>query len=646
MSNLKLLFSPIIVNKTELKNRIIMSPMGTTYHRSFDSTAVPEQKLLGYFEARARGGVSLIMCGSGTVDPTARGLGISLYSEKFIPGLRTLTKTIHQHGVKAGIQLQHPGRQRSAITAGSNSKIVAPSAIPWSPTAPMPKELTVEEIQSLIEKYVTAANVAVEGGFDVVELHAAHGYLASSFLSPLSNHRADQYGGSLENRARFAIEIIQTIRKSIGNDIILSSRINGADLIDGGLTTEEAALVAQMMEKAGLNLLSVSAGVYGSIPDTIVPYFEPVACFAGMAATIRKGLHIPVVAVGRLGDPEVAEEALQKGKADLIAMGRPLIADPDLPNKAAEGRLAEIRRCLSCNQGCGLSRLFTGQDTTCTVNPTVGREKEFEVVRAASPKKVLVIGAGLAGLEAARIAALRGHRVTIYEKEQSIGGQWNVATLPPHKEHFARFLDYFRTHFQKLGVQVKLGHNMTPSSIEAEKPDTVIVATGSEPRILPCPGIETIEVATAHDVLQGKTRRGDRVLIIGGNVTGLETAHHLAEKGKKVTVIEMLDKIAADMDERVRPDLLATLERAGVKIYPSTRLESVIPQGVVVSRNGKTEQFTGFDLLVFAVGVKSRAGLVNQIQGKPFQVIAAGDAAQVANGLAAVRSGAEAALKI
>ena len=544
---LPLLFTPLKIGRIELKNRIVMPPA---------ATHLGEEARIDFYVARARGGVGLIQLPPGIVDPASDYVAAPpLYNEKSVPVLARLVDAIHSAGAVVSMQLWHGGRQLHVFD--DKTIPVAPSPIPWSRSAKVPRELSIPEIEELVEKFARAAMRAKRAGVDFVELHAAHGYLISEFFSPRSNKRTDEYGGDVAGRTRFAVEIIRRIKELAGDDFPVCCRINGADNIHGGLTLDDAKAMAPILVEAGLDLISISAGVYGSYP-TIVPFVHtPSGCNVPLAEGVKSVVKVPVITAGRINDPHLAEEILVAGKADLIGMARALLTDPEFPNKAARGEFEDIRQCVACNT-C-IDSLYFGP-IQCPVNPALGRERELGIVPVTEKKKVLVIGGGPAGLEAARVAALRGHEVTLYEKGQRLGGQWLLAAAPPHKQEFMELTNYQTRQLSRLGVTVKLGKEVSTTLVEELKPDVVIVATGAVPLELPIPGIELGKVVTAWDTLQGNSRAGSSVMVVGGGNVGLETAHFLAEQGKKVTVIEMLRRVGADMGETVRWHQLRSLK--------------------------------------------------------------------------------------
>jgi 2,4-dienoyl-CoA reductase-like NADH-dependent reductase (Old Yellow Enzyme family)/thioredoxin reductase len=636
---LQRLFTPIKVGKLVLKNRIIMPPM-------IDRLAThgePNDAVKDFYAARARGGLALIVLTPGIVDISmASPIQLGIYDDSSIPGFRQFTDLIHSCGSRMGIQLMHLGRQGGEI---KRYKPVAPSPIPLTPKDEVPHELTVGEVEGLVEKFAEAARRAREAGFDMVELHGCHGYLLSSFLSPLTNKRSDKYGGSVAKRARFVMEIVSLIKERTGRDFPVSVRMNGSDYMPGGTTVDMARQTAKLLEEAGADMIGVSGGAYGSYPVIVPPYDQPRGSNVPLAAAIKEVVKVPVAVAGRLDDPFIADDVLVSGKADVIAVARGLLADPDLPNKAARGDFKGIRRCIACNI-CIDGDPSPVSPITCTVNPEAGREQEMVITPTPRRKKVMIIGGGLSGLEAARVAAARGHQVTLYEENVDLGGQWLLASKPPHKEDHLLLLGYLVGQLDKLGVELKCGVRATAALVEEAGPDVVLVATGSLPLVPPIPGVDRDEVVTAWDVLGGKTV-GRRVLVVGGGLTGLETAEFLAGQGKEIVLVEMLKRIGADMGGTVRWHLMNRTKNLSIKTFVSTQIKEIRANGVVVvSRNGVEETWDGFDTVVLACGVRPKDELSKQVQGKANEVHVIGDAAKARRGIEAIRNGSEMGRKI
>lgn len=638
--NLRNLFSTFKIGEMELKNRLAMAPIGG-FFPIFDGAL--RSDFCEFILTRARGGVGMIILADAGLGFTNLDIEIDPnLLKKMISAAEKLVKEVHQEDVRIGVQIHHSGRQIDFFMP--HTEIIAPSAIPWSKKAPIPKELTIDEIENLINRYVKAAEHAKEAGFDFVEVKACHGYLLSSFLSPHSNKRNDVYGGTIENRARITIEIIRKIKEKLGKNFLVSCRFNGSDHVQGGLNLEEAKIFAHLLIEAGADFLNISAGVYGSYPVIVPPYDIPPGCYIYLAEAIKKEVNAPILAVGRINDPIIAEEFLNNGKADIICMGRALIADPDLPNKAKAGKFEDIRKCIACNQGC--QDKLGGIESTCLVNPAAGKERYMQIIPSPIVKKVLVVGGGLAGMEAAKFAALRGHKVHLYEKEKDLGGQWKIAAAPPGKEGFLELTKYLCRQLQKLGIKIILGKRVTSKIINEENPDVVILATGSKP-VMPKIDIkERNNIIMARDVLLEKFQIGGQVIIIGGNALGLETAAFLATKGKRVKVIEMRPYIGTDLGPTVRWHLRHKLNELKVEIMTSTRVKSIDKNRVFLVKEGKIELEEPFDNMIIAAGAKSDKNLARKLKNKVRELYIIGDAAKPRNGLWAIREGMEIGLKI
>ncbi|MGE5583936.1 MAG: FAD-dependent oxidoreductase [Bacillota bacterium] len=616
------LTSPTKIGNMDLRNRMAMPPMVTNY--AYEDGSVTD-RLRAYHAERARGGVGLIIVEASYVHPSGKGFQneVGIYSDKLIRGLRSLVDAVHAHGAKIAIQLYHGGRQTASDVTGE--PLLAPSPIPDPTKGETPKEMSKDEIAMMVRAFGEAARRAKAAGFDAVEVHGAHGYLIDEFLSPYANKRTDEYGGPLENRLRFALEVVRAVRQAVGPDFPVLYRMSADEKVPGGLTLDETKEVARRLEREGVNALHVSAGVYESAVWIIQPMSLPRACLADLASGIKSVVKIPVIAVGRINDPEVAEGLLAQGKADLIAMGRQLLTDPDTPRKIAEGRVDELRRCIACCQGC-IDELFQDHPIGCTVNARAGFESAFTLAKAPAARKVLVVGGGPAGMEAARVAALRGHQVTLWEKGPSLGGQLPLAATPPQKGEIATFRDFLMREIGRLKVNVQVNREATLDAIRTEKPDVVVVATGARPARVNVPGADRPNVVMSWDVLTGKATVGRKVAIIGGGLVGCETAEHLAEKGHEVTIIEMLPRVASDVGPLVGALLLDRLAGRGVKIVTGAKLAAIGEREVTVQKDGKSETLSGFDSVVIAVGSAPEDGPAKQLEGAGIDYYVIGDA--------------------
>ncbi len=634
------LFKPVKIGQMEIKNRIVMPGMAT---HTGTTDGYVTQKTKDYYEERARGGAGLIIVEITCVDfPSGKHspCELSVDNAKYLLGLAELAATIKSYGARAALQLHHAGSTaRQAITG---SQPVAPSAVA-RPGGEVPKALTIAQINRLVSCYASAAKRAGEAGFDGVEIHAGHFHLIAQFLSAAWNKRTDKYGGELENRARFLLEIMHATRELVGKDYPVWCRINGEESgVPDGFTLKEAKELAKMLEKAGADAINVSGVTQNQA--SYRPYFFPSGWAIDYAQEIKSKVSIPVIVVGRI-TPELGERVLRHKKADLIAMGRALRADPELPNKLASGKVKDIVPCLSCNV-CG-DTFRPNNERVCTVNAAIEREAEYRITPAVKKKRVTVVGGGPAGMEAARVAALRGHKVTLFEKTDRLGGQMLFAALPPYKSDIGRLTGYLAEQMKKLGVKVELNKEITPSRLENIKTDALIIATGAIPRIPEIPGINRGNVVTAADVLAGKVETGDRVVILGGGRVGCEAAEFLAEKGKKVVVAEMLEKLAPEMTVGYgRQILLGVLKEYGVTTLTGTKGEKITDEGlVVVGKAGETRTLPA-DTVVVAAGYVPDNRLFETLREKPAETYPIGDCVTAKGLLEAIDDAARIARQI
>lgn len=638
------LLSPVKIGTMEVRNRFVVPPMGTNFANPDGSVS---KQLIDYLAARSKGGYGLIIVEVTAIDPLGKAIPWQpgIWDDKFVPGWKELVDEVHKYGAKIVVQLHHAGRQTTHEVIGSQP--VAPSPIPCPVDREIPRELTTEEVYDLIEKFGDAAVRARDAGFDGVEVHGAHGYLIAQFMSAYSNKRIDEFGGDLTSRMKFPVDIVKNIRAKVGNGYPIIFRFSGDERVPGGRTIDESRVVAEKMEKAGVNALHVSTGVYGSIPWLIAPSAVPPAYNVYAAEEIKKVVKIPVIAVGRINDPNLAEDILEGGKADLVSLGRESIADPELPNKTAAGMINEISPCIGCMQAC-VGYLFDPKylKISCLVNPFTGREGELKIEKAAVPKKVVVVGGGPGGLEAAWVAAKKGHKVTVYEKEEVLGGQYRIGAIPPTKQDILKALRYYITMGKKYGVEYKMGVEATEELILEENPDAVILATGGVPLMPNIKGIDNPKFVKAIDVLEGKKEVGMNVLVVGGGMVGVETADFLGEHLHKVTIVEMLPEIAKDEQDAVKYFLLKRLNEYGVKAITGATVKEFLDDGVVCEKDGKEEKIAGFDTVILAMGAKAYNPLEEKIKGKVPELYVIGDAVKARKAVEAIEEGARAAVKI
>jgi len=622
------LLSPIKIGGLELKNRMVMAPMVTNY---CTREGFVTQRVKDYYEERAKGGVALIIVEAGSISypfglTTAKQIG--LYDDRQISGLKELVEVIHKHGCKVAFQLHHAGHRSTRNITGhqpvSASEIQTKGRwAQWIGGEP-PRALTTSEAEELVEAYASGAARAKTAGADAVEIHGGHGYLILNFLSPLYNKRTDKYGGGVEGRTRFTREIVQLIKQKVGRDFPVICRISAEESVEGGLVLEEAKVICSILEKAGVDAFDVTSGSHDRYQEVVPPADFAPGWRVYMAEGIKQVVGVPVMAIGRIQSPELAEDILREGKADLIGLGRALLCDPEFPSKLAQGKADEIRQCIACNQGCiDRLRVFDLEGNgllTCLYNPMVGHEREFALKPAEVKKRVVVIGGGAAGMEAAVIAAERGHEVTLFEKENVLGGQIRVAVIPPHKDEVSNVTRYLESQLAKLGVKVELGRAATPEIVAQLKPDVVILAAGGMPIVPAIPGVNRGNVVTAWDVLNGK-ETGNRVVVVGGGMVGCETADFLAEQGKKVTVVEMLPAIAQDMEFVRRGMLLDRFAEYPVEVKTNAEIREIVADGVIT---GDGEKITA-DTVVLALGVIANRELELPLSRKSWALYCVGD---------------------
>ncbi len=621
------LFSPGYIGRMEIRNRIVMSPMGTNY--ASDTGGVTERMIRHYAE-RARGGTGLVIVENTTVQyPQGRGATAHnrIDRDEFIPGLNRLAEAIQRYGARAAIQINHVGALTSPQLCGGIP--VGPSDVPVAPGRATPRPLTVDEIREIVQCFAAAAVRAVRAGFDGIEIHGAHGYLISQFLSAYTNRRTDEYGGGLEGRARFALEVIAAVRQAVGRGFPVWMRINGDDFVEGGNTQEEYKALAKMLVQAGLDALHVSAAFPAAHHKQIEPMRFPQGWKLYLAEGIRRVVNVPVMATSVIREPGFADEAIAAGKIDFAAIGRGLLADPEWANKARAGEAHRIRRCISCNV-CSKSRSVDGIPIRCTVNPFLGREEVFDDFGPTSePKQVLVIGGGAAGMEAAWAAARRGHRVILCERAPELGGQMVLSGKPPGKGKILWLHDTLTRQLREAGVEVRLGVDVTPEYVAAQKPDAVIVATGGKPLRPPIQHLDDARVITAWDVLSGKADvQGKTVAMIGAGLVACETALYLAAMGNRVTMVEMLDRIAPDVEPTTRIDLLEELERAGIVGYAACRAKEVAEEGLACEFADGSPALFAADVIVLAAGAVAERSLVEALASLEVPVYVVGDAKQ------------------
>jgi NADPH-dependent 2,4-dienoyl-CoA reductase/sulfur reductase-like enzyme len=514
--------------------------------------------------------------------------------------------------------------------------MVAPSRVPWEALlqngAVIPTELTVEEIRHIVESFGDAARRAKQAGFDMVEIHGAHGYLITNFLSPHTNRRTDLYGGSLAERMRFGLEVAENVRKKVGPDYPLCVRLSGTEYIDDGVMIEDTIAFAKELENIGIDVLHISGGNHHTMHCQVVPSNQPLAFNSWAAEAVKKEVDIPVIASGSITSPELAESILREGKGDFVSLGRPLLADPYFAKKVEQGRPEEIRRCIRCNQGCLQKGIMAGKSLMCSLNVAIGREDRFARLQydendpAPQSKEVFVIGGGPGGMEAARVAALRGHKVTLFEKRDQLGGALLEASVPDFKRDIGSLVEYLGNQLKRLNVTVHLDTEITAAQILEKAPEAVIVAAGSKPSMPDIPGIDSEKCVNGLDVYKGK-EVGDTVVIVGGGMLGSELALHLAETGKTVILTTRQDKIAYDMEVAHYIVFMGRLMKSGVQVYTRKMLSQVTPAGVVMldlARLGERTEVKA-DTVIIMGGFLPDRSLCESIVGNGIRVISIGD---------------------
>lgn len=637
------LFKKGQIGNLTIKNRIVMPPMARQFQGINGEVS---QKTIHYFTERAKGGVGLIIIGSTRVFPPGHKFftpaSLNLSDPRYIPGHCDLVQSLHAHGAKVSIQFGHIGGQtHMQSVAASNVQQFFCDGTPY--TRPIP--ITRSEIWDTIDLFAKGASMAKTAGYDMVEIHGAHGYLLGGFLSPRLNLRTDEFGGSIENRSRILVEMIKAIKAQVGSDFPVTVRISAIDYLDNSITLEESCQVAQILEAAGADVLSISAGCHETqhlSNDTMRmeedfkrPLFE----------AIRSSVKIPIIVAGGYRNPEVAEKIVADGIADFLGIARPLIADPEWPLKAYQGRVEDIRKCISCGECLYVRGGAFNWPQSCAVNAVFGREEQWTNLEpAATKKKIMIVGGGPAGMEAARIASLRGHDVTVYEKGKELGGQLLIAAKPPGKQRMLWLRDFLATQLKKQSVAIKFGVEVTPELIAAEKPDEIVLATGATPKEVNIAGSETARIVLAWDVLRGDVAlNNQKVAVVGGSMLACETAELMASQGNRVSVIKMRpgSYMAEDCEPTNRRGIMDFLEEHRVQEITDHKFNKITSTGVELTDNetGNTVSVEA-DVVVVALGSEptNRLATVLESKGIPFRMI--GDCTQPKNIKQAIYEGA------
>lgn len=639
---LETLFSPITIGTMRLENRAVMPAMATGYSNR-DNTV--SERLSAYLARRARGGMGLVITEICAVDPRGRNFPaeLGIWDDSFIPGLQSLADAIHREGAKAAVQLHHAGRETFKSVIGVMPE--APSAIPSAILGEPCEEMSEARIREMVQAYGEAALRAKKAGFDAVEVHGAHGYLITQFLSPFSNHRNDSYGGSDENRARFALEVVRAVREKAGRDFTVIVRVSSSEEIRGGYDIEFMKWLAPQLVEAGADAIHASVGVYSTPGNLSIACADTEEGFnLGRAREIRQAVNVPVIGVGRIHDPRLADEAIRRGDADLVAFGRQSIADPDFLRKAREGEFDRIRFCMACNQGCIERLSYEMKSVACVLNPECGKEHLGPLEKAKFSQNVWIIGAGPAGISAALAASARGHRVRLFERDREPGGQLRVASAPPHKEGIAHWLEWALREIARQDVVIELGVEVTDEMLDGEKPDTVILAAGAIPVTPPIPGIQSPIVHDAWRVLKGEVRMEGPAVVLGAGYTGMEAADYLIQRGVQVRILEMKPIPPVGLHTAHGYWLHRRLKKSGGALVLGAEVKEIGDQSVTYFAGGKTSVLEPVKMVVTAMGVRPENALERSLTARSIPYTVAGDAKQPRRLLEAIHEGYDAGL--
>ncbi|WP_315108888.1 NAD(P)/FAD-dependent oxidoreductase [Clostridium intestinale] len=617
----KSVLSPHKIGNLELQNRFVMPGMGVNENGTVDEVTI------AWYAARAKGGFGLIITEFFAVDSLGKAVPgeVVLDNDDIIPMLSKLPEEVHNYGTKIFMQIHHAGRETNSFVI--KGQPVSASAIPCPVNRQLPRELTTEEVYELIEKFGDSALRAKKAGFDGIEIHAGHGYLPTQFMSAYVNRRTDEFGGDITGRAKFGVDIIKNIKKKCGDDFPVCMRLSGDELVDSGRRLNETVILAKLLEAAGVDAFNISTGVYATPQFLIAPYPAELGFNISAAEAIKKAVNIPIISVGRLNDPVLMDAAIEDGLCDFVALGRTSIADAEFPNKVKDGVIDEISPCVGCNTRCqgnpGCDPIVPG--ISCAFNPLSGHETTMKIKKSHSTKNVVVVGGGVGGLETAWLAAACGHKVTLLEKTDKLGGQIVYGCVPPKKVELSRAVKYYITMCKKYGVNIKLNFEATKENIKEFNPDAVVLATGAKP-IQPNIKNDGIPVVQALDILGGKVQAGNRVLVIGGGLVGLETAEFLASQLRQSTVVEMMDEVGKEIGNSVKFFLLKSLKENNIEIITGAKVEKFTTDGAICIKNNEELTLTGYDMVVLAMGTKAYNPLEEELKDQVKELYLIGDA--------------------